>query len=545
MSFAADIILDAMVAGYSVTSTRDSSLTAAADAIRSGLFPKQRAVIEDPADRKAVLCPRRAGKSWMSMSYAFDVACRQADARVVICLLVLKQAKGVYWKAMQRFSAAYGIETKSNLHELTYTLTNGSSIMLLGCESVTEIEKLRGQAFDLVIVDECKSFNPLVLKELLDDVVAPTLHDRSGTLMMIGTPGDTLSGPFYWATSPLYETEVTDEDGRKIKRPFSRTFEAPEQFWLDAPEDDLYWSRHTWTKQDNVFLPKLWQQALRDKKRNGWDDDHPTWLRESLAQWVPSTGSYVYRYGEALGRSNGANAVQWVPNGRGKHGLPEGHEFRFILGCDLGYEDDFAVVVAAYSMTDGNLYHVYDWKKNHQDFFAMADEIGAVVAKYGPFDAMVADTGGSGGKTIIETLNKRYGYHFVAAEKREKFDYVEIMNGEFMAGRVKIIAGTDLDLELRTLQFLMEEGDDKGLLARTNKLKENPAQPNHLCDAWLYTWRYSHHFFATERPQAAPDLYSPAWQQQIEVAAMDRIARARSEQAAAGNFLRQGVLPWN
>jgi hypothetical protein len=521
-------------------STRDSGLIAAADAIRSGLFPKQLAVLEDTSDRKAVLCPRRSGKSWTAMSYAVDVACRNANARVVICMLVLKQAKGVYWAHLREFLTRYGIEAKPNLHELTYTLRNGSTIMLLGCESLQEVEKLRGQSFDLAIIDECKSFNPGVLKELIHDVIDPTLDDRCGTMMMIGTPGNTLSGPFYWATAPYYEIEMTDEEGLKTSRPYSRTFSSPEQYWVENPADDLYWSKHTWTRGDNVFLPKLWAQSLRKKRADQWGDDHPTWRREHLGEWVPCVGSYVYRYGEVLERTNGVQAVQWTPNGKGPHGLPEGHDWRFICGMDLGFEDDFAIVVAAYSMTDGNLYHVYDWKKNHQDFFQMAAEIAAIVQRFGPFDAMVADRNGSGAATIIETLNKHSGFHIEAAEKREKFDYIEILNGEFMRGAVKIIAGSNLDIELRTLQWLMEEDDDKSLLARTGKLKENPAQPNHLCDAWLYTWRYSHHFWATQRPDAAAEAFSPEWQRQHEIAAMDRLVRARNEQAEASRWLQQG-----
>jgi hypothetical protein len=529
-----------MWAASAVVTSRDTGLQAAADAIRMGLFPKQRAVVEDPADRKAVLCPRRSGKSWVAMSYAFDVACRAADARVVIVLLTLKQAKGVYWAHIRKFAARFGVEAVPNLHDMTFTLRNGSTIMLIGAEAVSEVDKLRGQAFDLVIIDECKSFNPAVLKELIEDVVEPTLDDRNGTLMMIGTPGNVLSGPFYWATAPLYEVTFTDEDSGAITtQPYSKTYGAPEKFWIDNPDNELFWSRHTWTRQDNVFLPNLWAQALKKKKRNRWGDDHPTWRREYLAEWVPATGSYVYRYGEVLAGPGGAERVQWTPSATERHGLPAGHQWRLICGMDLGFEDDFAIVVAAYSMTDGNLYHVYDWKKNHQDFFQMAEEIAAVVKRFGPFDAMVADTGGSGGKTIVETLNKRYGFHIEAAEKREKYDYIEVMNGEFMSGHVKVIAGSQLDLELRTLQWLMEEDDDKALLARMNKLRENPGQPNHLCDAWLYTWRYSHHFWASARPEAAPEMYSPEWTRQNEAAAMDRIVRARSEQLAAGNWLQR------
>ena len=38
---------------------------------------------------------------------------------------------------------------------------------------------------------------------------------------------------------------------------------------------------------------------------------------------------------------------------RGQHGLPEGHDWRFICGMDLGFEDDFAIVVAAYGLMRG------------------------------------------------------------------------------------------------------------------------------------------------------------------------------------------------
>jgi hypothetical protein len=304
----------------------------------------------------------------------------------------------------------------------------------------------------------------------------------------------------------------------------------------------LFWSRHTWTRQDNVFLPKLWEQALKTKKRNQWDDQHPTWRREYLAEWVPSAGSYVYRYGEVFGSAGGPERVCWRPGSDTRHGLPPDHDWRFICGMDLGFEDDFAIVVAAYSMTDGSLYHIYDWKKNHQDFFQVANEIAAVAQRFGPFDAMVADTGGSGGKTIIETLNKHFGFYIQQAEKREKYDYIEIMNGEFLSGRVKIQAGSELHRELVTLQWLIEEDENKALLARMNKLRENPSQPNHLCDAWLYTWRFSHHHWAHERPEAPPVSGSDAWVEKYNEAAMGRLVKARNEQLAASSWLQRGLL---
>lgn len=531
-----------MVTKFTVTASRDNTLIAAAEAIRAGLFPKQRSVLEDSSLRKAVLCPRRAGKSWCVMSYAFETACRMSNAKVVICMLVLKQAKGVYWAQMRQFAARYGLECVWHLHDMTVTLTNGSTIMLIGCESIAEVEKLRGQAFDLAIIDECKSFNPQILAELVDQVLEPTLDDREGSLVMIGTPGNMLRGPFYWATADYYEVEDTDADGNKIARPYSRSYHEPEPFWLQHPEDDLYWSRHHWTRQDNVYLPKLWAQALRKKRLSRWPDDHPVWQREYLGRWVPATGSYVYKYLEMLDRTNGADLVQWKPAANSQHGLPGGHDWKFICGMDFGFEDDFAVVVAAYSMTDGSLYHVYDWKKNHQDIFAIAAELGPLLKRFGGFDAMVGDAGGLG-VTLVETLNKNFGFYIEKADKREKFDYIELMNSDFLSGRIKVIPRSGLDLELRTLQWLMEEDDDKSFLARTGKLKENPAQPNHLCDAFLYLWRHSNHFWARSRVEG-PAPNTPEFDREQSRKVMERIAREQADRMRAESM----ILPkfqWN
>ncbi len=523
---------------------KNDEYIATADAMRQSLFTQQRAALEDPSTRKAVLCPRRAGKSWTAMTFAFYTCLKQAESAVVLCLLTLKHAKQVYWKHMQRFARRWGLAVDWHKQDMTVKFENGSTIMMMGAESSEHIDKLRGDSYDLVVIDECKSFHPDVLNELVTEVVEPALDDRSGTLLMIGTPGNVLNGMFYWATADYHEVEHPTDVDRKM--PIARTYLSPEQYWTDHPEDvPLAWSRHTWTKQDNIHLPKLWEQALLTKARNRWGDDHPTWMRESLAKWVPSHGSYVYRYGEVQARQGGNSLVNWIPNGAGPHGLPEGHDWRFICGLDLGFEDDFAIVVAAYSLTDGNLYHVYDWKRNHQDFFQMADEIGAVLKRFGTFDAMVGDTGSGGAKTLIETLNKHYGYFIQAAEKREKFDYIEILNGEFLSGRVKVIPKSGLDLELKCLQWLIDDDEDKALLARTGKLKENPHQPNHLCDAFLYLWRFSHHTWGKPR-DVGPEVDTEEWHAQQNLSAMNQMVIQRRNKATKQDYrFGKRIDPWN
>ena len=57
-------LLDQLAAEHSKTASASNSDIATADSIRDSLFPRQRAVLQDRSRRKAVLCPRRAGKTY-------------------------------------------------------------------------------------------------------------------------------------------------------------------------------------------------------------------------------------------------------------------------------------------------------------------------------------------------------------------------------------------------------------------------------------------------------------------------------------------------
>lgn len=505
-----------------------------ADAIRGSLFPKQLNVLEDASRIKSVICPRRAGKSWTALSYVHDVCLRKPGAVCVIVCLVLKSAKTIYWNEVQpRFHRTFGIRPAAVHHtDMRVTLSNGSYYFYVGAETKAEVEKLRGGSYDLVIVDEAKSYPPDTLRELLFDVVEPGCSDRRGTMMMIGTPGSIPEGPFFEGTFP---NVLKPKNRAGVERPFSRTYDDPEPYWKTNPADHSWtYSRHSWTVQDNVALPHLWPEALAKKEREGWGDDHPTWCSEYLAKWVTSTDAFVYAYA-SLSRTD-PNRVQWRPSfqpgaqgvnsGNGiKHGLPPGTDYRYVVGMDLGYEDDFALVVGAYDLESGILYHVYDFKLNHQDVYQVADHLSRAIERFdGRIDAAVADNVGSG-KMVIETLNRRHGFNIQPAEKREKFDFIELMNADFHSGKVKLIPGSDLDLEMRMLQFDLGKGS-KELLARTGRLREHPGLPNHLCDAWLYLWRYSYHTYATPAVRG-PAPGSDDWFRAAERASIEALVEQR------------------
>lgn len=509
--------------------------TKIADLVRESLFPKQLNVLVDQAYLKAVLCPRRSGKSWTALSDVHDTCLRAPGSVCVIVCLTLKHCKNVYWNSvLPRFHRMFGIVTDKHHTDMRLTFPNGSIIYFVGAETKAEIEKLRGGSYDKVVIDECKSFPPDLLRELIYDVCLPACADRGGTVMMIGTPGSILEGPFYEGTyqHALSEQQVWVDGKATEKVPFSRTFDQPEVFWqteklgVDGLPVVPSYSRHSWTVLDNVYAPKVWQRALALKKDSGWADDHPTWLREWLGQWVSADDVYVYAYAVLRSDPNRRDSVQWKParSKENPHGLPSGHEWRFILGMDLGFEDDFAMVVGAYSLTDGSLYQVFDYKINHQDVDQVAQHIHNVVQRFdNKIDAMVADSVGLG-KMVVETLNRRHGYNIEPAEKREKYDFIELLNADFHSGRIKIEPESDLDGELRMLQWDLTKHTKKELV-RAGRLKEHPGLPNHLCDALLYLWRYSYHTYSSPAV-IAPKQGSDDWFQQWERESIEKMQLA-------------------
>lgn len=172
---------------------------------------------------------------------------------------------------------------------------------------------------------------------------------------------------------------------------------------------------------------------------------------------------------------------------------PEEGPWVLVMGVDLGYEDDFAIVYAGWSETLKEMRVFYTYKINHQTVDQIGNKLVEVCTVYGAPSVMVADSGALG-KLIVETLNSRFSLSIIAAEKSLKFDHQELLNSDFQEGRIKIPRDSDIDDELCTLQWELTK--EKTILVRTGKLREDPKCANHLCDALLYIFRYCYHHFS-------------------------------------------------
>jgi len=461
-------------------------------------------------------------------------------SRILIISLTLKSTKENFWSGAPggiiKQNHVYDLKLKFNHTDNVWLHENGSRGRLAGAETVADIERLRGAAAeaDIAIVDECKSFSPDLLNELIRDVLEPGLMTRDGLLVLGGTPGSIPVGTFYEATDARARTDaggitcipVEDADGPAYKK-------------LNDTERKELWRLHTWTIQDNTAAPKQWARALGNKRRQGWTDDHPTWRREYLGEWVTDATDLVYAW---AAHKHKEEYVTWRPEKKTKEnpaGLPAEHgPWRYVLGIDLGYVDESALVLAAYSESLKELRHVYDFKSpgmTVDDFF---DEVFAVLERFGRPDAIVADTAGGGSKMLVETLNQRYGLGIEPAKKTEKQDHIELVNSDFAAGRIKIIPGSDLAHELSGLQWDLSR-ESKMVLARTGRLREDPSCPNHLCDALLYLYRYSYHFWSMA-PSVGLEPYTIEWWAEVEAKQVANAIKRKRE----GRFDPHGLRRW-
>lgn len=494
-----------------------------ADKILAGANEVQRRFISDTSRYKSLRCPRRSGKSFAMTSQALYFGEKFPNSRILVISLTLKSTKENYWTGAPGGIFAqnhmYGLGLTFNHTDLVWNHENGSRGRLAGAETKADIEYFRGAAAeaDIIIIDECKSFAPALLTELIRDVIKPGLMTRKGCLVMGGTPGNIPLGPFFEATEPT--SKIKGSGGKEVSTnvPFAGR---------RLPDTDGRWSLHSWTIAENTAKPWQWDEALNILNSDyGGNTDHPAWKREYLGEWVTDSDELVY----AFSKMKQTGKVTWIPEPTkaDKCGLPEeGAPWHLVMGLDFGYEDACAIVMSAWSDTKQELRHVYDWHSPHLTVDEFAAEINRTIKEYGQPEVVVGDKGALG-KMIVETLNQRHSLGIIPAEKKDKYDHIEFVNSDFTSGKIKIILGSFLDHELCGLQWQLDK--DKAILIRTGRLKEDPSCANNLCDAFLYSWRYAYHYWA----KAAPTLVEPGtpdWWKMKEKEELEKY-RARLQRA--------------
>jgi len=510
---------------------KNTGLQGKIDALLGFMRSHQRAVEADLSPLVAVLSARQQGKSTGALLLAALRCLQKPGAQWVIIGLTRGSVQRIYWDALRALDESFELGLKFQEQRLVVKFPNTSAIHFFGADKLDEIEKLRGSRFHGAIVDECKSYPQGTLKLLIEDILGACLKGQAGQLYLIGTPGDVLAGEFYLAT--CMEPVLLEKQKRWSNLPAGETSRPG---LVKGKEMELrgVWSFHPWGPQTNdvIFVNErtgehftMWEAFVKEKELRGWSDDHPTWRREYLGQWVPGDGRLVYRYRSHLHDYDADGSARW--------GLPIAEDgWRTVLGLDFGTKDGTAMVVWAWHPHVPDLWELYSEKRKPEDWGVadlrmsvrlIADWYKAVEAEYGPFDSSVGDPAGLA-TMVMDTLASEHSVYIEPAEKKEKLDHIELFNNDLDANRIHLRRGGELADEMLGNKWL-----EKTL--GTERRKEDPATANDLCDAALYAFRWCLHRQNRPKPVQGPTTLTPEWFRQLAAhereATIAKLSRAR------------------
>lgn len=416
------------------------------------LFAEQIDFIDDTSKRKAAICSRRSGKSYAAGRYLIKEALEDAGTTCVYIARTREAAKRILWSSLKEANQRFRLGIKFNNADLMATFPNQSQIMFTGANDASDVDKLRGAAFSLAVLDEAAFFN-INVKELVNEVLTPALLDRDGSLVLISTPNSACHGFFY-----------------------------------DVTEKGTYnFSVHRWTVKDNPYMQHAVRAINKDIENGILDPNDPSYKREYLGLWVRDDQEIVYNYTEDNLFENRPNSDEW----------------EYVLGIDLGYHDATAFVVVAWSPDWPCLYIIDEYKQKRMLTSEVEEKIQRFMKDYN-FTSIVMDSGGGASKMVLETFKQRSGIPLKAAKKSgDKVGMIKIMNSELHANKIKIKHSMELLTEWDKLQY------------NKAGTSEDKRFDNHLADACLYAWQEArHHFF--EEHTGAPLFGSEAYYKQFE-----------------------------
>jgi phage terminase large subunit len=418
------------------------------DKLLAACFPQQQAFISDPAKLKAIWCTRRAAKSFTAGIYMIAEGLRFPGSNILFIGLTRASAKAIVWKdILLALNKRFGLNAVFNKAELTMTLPNGSIIAVTGVDvEENEMLKLLGKKYRLVCIDEASMYTvdtrTLVYGVLRPAMVDPNSSGDRGTICMMGTSSNFPRGLFYDVTTGK-------EPG---------------------------WSVHTWTALDNPHVAANWQQELDEiATERPLYMETPQYKQFYLNQWVVDADKLVYKLSE---HRNLYTALPDKPTPAG---------WSYILGVDTGWEDDNAFVLCAYHENDPHLFVVSTYNKAHMTFDQVVEKIQEFQRHPTMAPTKVIIDGAN--KQGVESMRVRSTIPFEYADKQGKVDFIEMLNGDLVQG--KVLIQRDCRTLIQEMMGLVWKTDGEKIVYPK---KEHPSLSNHLCDAMLYAWRMGYHY---------------------------------------------------
>ncbi len=450
----------------------------AAFELSSVLFEQQLPFGLDTARYQTAVTPRRAGKTYAIAAKLLTTARAKKGCVALYITLSRINAKRIVWETLKEMNAVHRLGGEVREADLCIAMPNGSKVYLSGASDKSEVEKFRGLAVGIVILDEAQSF-PNYIEQLVDEVLVPSLTDYAGPLCLVGTPGPVPIGYFH----------------DKVTSP--------------------HWSHHGWSVFDNIHLARKSgrsTQSLLDDElaRRGVGLDDPVIQREWFGRWVLDVNSLVFRFDPQ------------------RNVRPAEPCTDYVIGIDLGFDDADAIAVLGWHEKSPELDLVYEWVGPKQTITTLMNQVQAAYDKYKPL-AVVADTGGLG-KKIAEEIQMRTGIPIEAAEKDRKLEHIELLNDALRTGRLFAPKGSRFSQDCALVEW-----------DRSNPEKPKISERYHsdICDAVLYAYRRCLQWLHEPAPKPKAAINSVEWYEQQQAAQSAAVLQEIEDDIAAAIAAKQ------
>jgi len=367
-------------------------------------------------------------------------------------------AEELVWEPLKQIVRDHGLRADVHNAKLRCAFSNGSKIRLASAKDKSQTEPLRGFGYDLFVIDECGSIDPVVMRYIVREILPAALGEKKGQLLLIGTPNESCAGYFH-------EMTTKPRPGCSV---------------------------HHWTQRENTEFP-LWAKCkpedrnrivdeylALEREKWGYSETDPEYLREYMGIWARDEGLFIYRITDDNLR------------------MPPTEHLRYVLVIDLGWHDMTAFELVGYDQHSQVMYEV----DSTQDQHLTLDRISDIAKKYAEtyeLDSIVIDTAGAG-KIVQESMAVEMGSRFAVpvrpAQKTRKATNMKLLASDFRTGRACLLPGGVCADQMRALQW------DEGRL-----IEKEPEPGAHIdnADAYLYGYRECYHWLHEEREAIPAD----------------------------------------
>lgn len=459
-------------------------------------FPEQTAFVLDEARFLILFGTRRSGKSLGLGRRLLKTMWDHPGTTCLYLSLTKEEAARIMWRpVIQKLNDELGLEMVPNKGDSSWTMPNGSVLYLLGIDSSPEeAKKIYGQKFGGVAIDEAALYR-IDIRALIESTIAPALMDELGWLCLAGMPSSYQVSLFFdltqvWESGRIGEGDSISQDANNPGT------------WEIFDGKRITWKGHRWGAAQNWFMRRQYEEELSTAIAANPDIIYDQkFIQDMLGRWSVDPSLLLVKY------SKEKNDIAELP----KHS-----RWNKLLGIDLGFNDHSAFVVGFWRDEDPVLYLVEAEYGEQMDIDEVGQTIVRLETRYRGFDQKIVD---GSNKQAVVTIRRRLGINLVTADKKEKWEHVQIYSGDYKAGFVKLLPAT-LPLKRELAKLVKDPNSDLP--------KPKPGLPDHCFDASLYVWRKCYSYLAREKP---PPPLPPAYGTE-EFAKMERDLRLRTNAAS-------------